>query len=129
MDDTGILDERYVERSTSQTSHVSHVPPFTSSSHGATSSHPTSFTTTPPLPFYPSQIDCHTLAMFQHFQGHVDERLNEMDTWLVEIQNLVRQMARTSFTPGGCASGNSFEGDTHCNNPTPKIYIRFLKRT
>lgn len=35
-----------------------------------------------------------------------------MDTRLVGIQNLMRQMARTGFTPGGSASGSDFGGDT-----------------
>ena len=49
--------------------------------------------------------------MFQHFQGHVDGRLNTMDARLDEIYSLVRQLARTGFTPGGGASGSGFGGD------------------
>lgn len=48
--------------------------------------------------------------MFQHFQGHVNRQLNIIDARLEEIYNLVRQMARTSFTPGGGPGGNSFGG-------------------
>ena len=110
VDGTAILDERSVGRSNSQASVVSHAPRSSSSSQGAASSHPTSSYTAPPLPFDPSQVDPHTLAMFQHFQGHVDGRLNTMDARLDEIYSLVRQLARTGFAPGEGPSGSDFGG-------------------
>ena len=67
VDGMAILDERSVGRSSSQASVISHVPLSSSSSQGAASSHPTSSYTTAPPPFDPSQVDSHTLAMFQHF--------------------------------------------------------------
>lgn len=117
IDGTATLDERSVGRSTSQVSVVSHAARSSSSSQGAASSHPTSSHTGAPLPFDPSQVDPHTLAMFQHFQGHVDGRLNTMDTRLDEIYSLVRQMARSGFAPGGDASGSGFGGDAHDGGP------------
>ena len=114
VDGTAMLDEGSVGRGSSQASVVSRAPRSSSSSQGATSSHATpSSQAAPPLPFDPSQVDPHTLAMFQHFQGHVDGRLNHMDSRLDEIYALVRQMARTGFNPGGGPSGSGFGGDSH----------------
>ena len=111
VDGTAILDEGSVGRSISQASVISYAPRSSSSSQGAASSHSIPSFPPGPFPFDPSQVDPHTLAMFQHFQGHVDGRLNTMDTRLDEIYSLVRQLARTGFTPGGGASGSGFGGD------------------
>ena len=113
VDGTATLDEGSVGRSISQASGVSHAPHSSSSSQGAASSQSIPSFPPGPFPFDPAQVDPHTLAMFQHFQGHVDGRLNTMDTRLDAIYSLVRQLARTGFAPSGGASGSGSGGDAH----------------
>ncbi|KAK9939432.1 hypothetical protein M0R45_016128 [Rubus argutus] len=61
----------------------------------ATSSHSIPSFPHGPFAFDPAQVDPHTLAMFQQFQGHVDGRFNAVNAQLDEIRTLVRQLAGT----------------------------------
>jgi hypothetical protein len=119
VDGTATLDEGSVGRSISQASVVSQAPHSSSSSQGAASSH--SIPSFPPGPFAfdPAQVDPHTLAMFQQFQGHVDGRFNSVNAQLEEIRTLVRQLTRTGFGPSSGPGGSGYGGAPHDGGSGP----------